>query len=346
MSGELNLTYSQHFAPRADGRYVCTMAAHMAMLRDRTPELALPRELTPDGFAAWQAQIKGTLTRQLRLPAATEQPAPVRLSCVQRDGYRAEKWEFYPDDYTVVPFLVLIPDGVAAAPTVLCFLGDEDSKEAFAREPALPHPNCVSGCAPLGQQLVRDGMAVFIFETPGFGECSVMADPALGQTQQYIREILCHGLLETGMGYIGLTVFQRLQFMRWLDTFAFVDRANVAVYARGLGTEAAIATGVLQEDIKGLVLQTMPQDDRVCYANGTEQPAPTMTQDVGKWHILPGKMTLFGWQDLCAAFAPRYRAVCEGDVHATVERAYGSKPAQGHAAALLKACFEGGVQNV
>ena len=47
MSGELNLTYSEHFAPRADGRYVCTMAAHMAMLRDRMPELALPRDLLP-----------------------------------------------------------------------------------------------------------------------------------------------------------------------------------------------------------------------------------------------------------------------------------------------------------
>ena len=346
MSGELNLTYETNFAPRADGRYVCTMAAHMAMLRDRTPDLALPEKLTADSFAAWQVRIKAALTRQLRMPTASVQPAPVRLSCMQRDGYRAEKWEFYPDDYTVVPFLVLIPNGISTAPAVLCCLGDEDAKEAFAGEPALSHPNCISACAPLGQQLVRDGMAVFIFETPGFGECSVMADPALGQTQQYIREILCHGLLETGMGYIGLTVFQRLQFMQWLDSFDFVDPQNIAVYARGLGTEAAIAAGVLHEGIKGLVLQSLPQDDRARYANGTEQPGQTMTQDVGKWHILPGKMTMFGWQDLCAAFAPRYLAVCQGDVHATVERAYGGKIAQGDTGSLLKACFEGGVQHV
>ena len=346
MSGELNLTYGEHFAPRADGRYVCTMAAHMAMLRDRTPELALPRDLTEERFAAWQADIKAALTKQLRMPAATAQPAPVQLSCVQRDGYRVEKWEFYPDDYTVVPFLILVPDGISTAPAVLCYLGDADSKEAFAGEPALSHPNCVSDCAPLGQQFVRDGAVVFVFDTPGFGECSVMADPTLGQTQQYIREILCHGLLETGMGYIGLTVFQRLRFIQWLDQFTFVDQANMAIYGCGLGTEAAIATGVLHDGLKGLVLQQLPHDDRVRYESGTEQPGRIMTQDVGKWHILPGKMTLFGWQDLCAAFAPRYLGICEGDVHPTVERAYGTKIAQGDAGDLLKACFEGGIQHV
>lgn len=156
MSGELNLTYETNFAPRADGRYVCTMAAHMAMLRDRTPELALPQDLTEERFSAWQADIKAALVRQLRMPQPTPQPEPARLSCVQRDGYRVEKWEFYPDDYTVVPLLALIPDGACAektVPTVLCYLGDEDSKEAFAGEPSLSHPNCASHSTPLRSSL-------------------------------------------------------------------------------------------------------------------------------------------------------------------------------------------------
>ena len=349
MSGELNLTYETNFAPRADGRYVSTMAAHMAMLRDLKPRLALPENLTEETFAQWQAEVKATLTKQLRMPEVGPQPAPVMLSCVQREGYRAVKWEAYPDDYTAVPFLVLIPDGAVSAPAVLCYLGDEEAKETVAGEPTLPHPNCASKPAPMAQQLVRDGMAVFLFDTPSFGECSVMADPALGQTQQYIREILCHGLLETGMGYIGLTVFQRLQFMQWLGRFDFVDPHNVAICARGLGTEAAIAVGVLQDSIKGLVLQYLPQDDRVRYANGTEQPGQTMSQDVGKWHILPGKTSLFGWRDWCAAFAPRSLAICESDTHPAVQQAYnfcGAEIAQGNAVNVIKGCFERGAQYV
>ena len=113
--------------------------------------------------------------------------------------------------------------------------------------------------------------------------------------------------------------------MQWLDQFTFVDQANVAIYGCGLGTEAAIATGVLHDGLKGLVLQQLPQDDRVRYESGTEQPGRTMTQDVGKWHILPGKMTMFGWQDLCAAFAPRHLSLNEGgsfELTETVRRAY------------------------
>lgn len=38
--------------------------------------------------------------------------APVCVKTVKRDGYRIEKWESYPLPGSVVPYLVLIPNGV------------------------------------------------------------------------------------------------------------------------------------------------------------------------------------------------------------------------------------------
>jgi hypothetical protein len=91
------LSYKEHFASqRADGRHVSTVAATMAMLRDLQPELALPKDLTAAGFSKWQTAVKERHRQLLCLPQATPQPEPVMLSCVQRSGYRVEKWEFYP----------------------------------------------------------------------------------------------------------------------------------------------------------------------------------------------------------------------------------------------------------
>ena len=330
MAGELELTYEKNFAPRADGRYVCTMAAHMAMLRDLQPRLALPENLTEESFATWQQEVKDTLRKQLRMPQVGPQPAPVKLSVVQREGYRVEKWEFYPDDYTVVPFLALVPDSATEetpAPAVMCYLGSTENKEFAAGEPLLAHPNCQEnqGASPFAQEYAQNGLVAFVFDTPGIGECSVLANPELGATQSYIREILCHGLLETGIGYVGLTVFQRLQFLNWLDTFPYADQDKLAIAARDLGAESAIAVGLLDARIKAIVYGDVLRDARHHYIAATEQPGPIMAQDVGKWHTLPGKMMTYGYQDLCAAFAPRHLRLCGGsneEIVNTVRRAY------------------------
>jgi len=43
------LSYETHFrSNRADGRFVCSLAAYMEKLRNTKPELSLPEELTPE----------------------------------------------------------------------------------------------------------------------------------------------------------------------------------------------------------------------------------------------------------------------------------------------------------
>lgn len=123
----MNLSYNTHFASkRLDGRLTSSLAAHMEQMRRTKPLLALPEEISPEEFPVWKNKVCEKIRELLLLPEFSEQPSPVRLSRVQRDGYAVEKWEMYPDSVSVVPFLVLIPDGADAAhpaPGVICISG-------------------------------------------------------------------------------------------------------------------------------------------------------------------------------------------------------------------------------
>lgn len=138
-------TYKKHYSSqRPDGRHVSTLAAFMENMRHWKPELSLPEDLTVETFRCWQTKVAEKCIELLQMPQFSEQPDPVRLSTVQREGYRVEKWEFYPDDYTAVPFLILIPDSADAehpVPGVMCLLGSNWSKEFAAGEPLIDHPN-------------------------------------------------------------------------------------------------------------------------------------------------------------------------------------------------------------
>lgn len=327
------LSYEKHFqSNRPDGRHVSTMAALMEKMRREKPELALPDELTPEIFAKWQNRVKAKLRELLCLPEATPQPAPVLLSRAQRDGYTLEKWEFYPDDYTAVPFLALIPDSASAehpVPAVLCFLGSNHSKEFAAGEEQLDHPNGQAGRFPerncMAKHIVQAGMAAFVFDNPAIGECSVLGDPEAGETQYHSRIQLCFGYLQMGMNYVGISVFQKLRFLEHLKTLNYVDQTKIAVSSHSLGTEAAITLGLLCDEIKAIVFNDYMGDDRKGFAAKTEVPEQKMPQDSGNWHIIPGAMRYFTRKEWCAAFAPRYLGLTEGGSDESIEeirRAY------------------------
>ena len=142
----MKISYETHYeSKKPDGRYNSSMAAHMAWLRGFKPKLTMPENLTYDEFLIWQKNVKAKAEKLLCMPKFTQQPEPKLLSRVKRDTYTVEKWEFYPDDYSAVPFLILIPDGVTnknPAPGVLCFPGSvlsnvDISDHFFRKEPSL-----------------------------------------------------------------------------------------------------------------------------------------------------------------------------------------------------------------
>ena len=106
----MRITYDTHYkSKREDGRHISSMAAHMAWLRDLKPALAFPQNAEYEEFIEWKIKVRIKVEELLSMPEFTEQPEPKLLSRVKRDTYTVEKWEFYPDDYTAVPFLMLIP---------------------------------------------------------------------------------------------------------------------------------------------------------------------------------------------------------------------------------------------
>ena len=327
------LSYEKHFkSNRPDGRFVSSLAAYMEQLRHLKPELSLPAELTPEVFSRWQKKVAAKVLELLQMPEMTEQPDPVMLSSVQRDTYRVEKWEFYPDDYTAVPFLILIPDKASAenpVPAVLCFLGSNHNKEFVAGEALYDHPNCQKQSFPdrnpMAVHFVKAGMCAIVFDNLEIGECSVQDDPQYGETQWRTRTEYCFGLLHGGYNYLGITVFQKLCAMKFLKTLPYIKEGEWAIAAHSLGTEPAIAMGLLLPEIKAVIFNDFLHDDRRRFVAITEEEVDKMHQDIGNWHVVPGVMRYFAFQDLCAAFAPRYLALNEGgaeEMLAVVERAY------------------------
>ena len=73
-------------------------------------------------------------------PEVVPQPPPKRVAVEQRGCYQWQRWEAYPEPFSVVSFLLLVPDGTSArspAPAVMCFPGYSGSKEALAGEAEL-----------------------------------------------------------------------------------------------------------------------------------------------------------------------------------------------------------------
>ncbi|HRE53034.1 MAG TPA: alpha/beta hydrolase family protein, partial [Flavitalea sp.] len=125
---------------RPDGRYLSTNGFVHQQIRELKPMLQFDPGLSRDEFILWQAKVRNKIRDLMQFPIVTPQPSPKLISKVKRRGYTVEKWEIFPQDGSVVPILMLIPDGVSAsnpAPAVLCYPGSASSKEKLAGEPEL-----------------------------------------------------------------------------------------------------------------------------------------------------------------------------------------------------------------
>ena len=312
------LTWKKQFSSRRpDGRYNCSLSAWMAAMRDCRLRLAFTEDCmgSREAFRAWRETVRRRLIELLRMPENTPQPEPRRLSAEARDGYTVERWECYPDDYSAVPFLLLKPaDCAAPRPGVLCIPGSAVSKELLAGEPSLDNPNCANRkLAERNAQAlhcVKAGFVAAAFDNPGTAELAEY-DPESGETQWASRGKLVQGYLDGGTTYLGMSVFQKLRFLEWFKGRPEVDANRLAVMGHSLGSEAALAVGLLADEITAVVFNDFLCDERRRYVGITELPAKGI-DDGGNWHMVPGVWQEFAFPDLLAAMAPKYLAVNEG----------------------------------
>ena len=249
----------------------------------------------------------------------------------QREGYRAEKWEFYPDDVSAVPVILLIPDSATdktPAPTVFCFPGAYHNKEFVSGEPLLEGGACRAARFPerndMGRWYAQNGMVAAVFDPLGIGELSHdLNDPEYGYDG---RTHLCYGMLEYGYNYVGYSVFQKLCFWNFLRTLPYVDENRLAVSGHSLGTEIAIYMAMVTDDVKAVVFNDFLANWGTRYCNHTEWNDMKETlYRFTNFHTVPGAFGQYGFEDLCAALAPRPLAINEGGADEYVEdvrRAY------------------------
>ncbi|MBQ7386786.1 MAG: hypothetical protein IJW03_01330 [Clostridia bacterium] len=339
----MKISYETHYKSlRDDGRHTSPMAALMERLRRTPAALEFQRNCSLEQFFAWREELKLKVRELLRLDVllseANRQPAPQMISSVQRDGYRVERWEMYPDDYSVVPFLALIPDGASEknrVPAVMCFPGSTFSKEFISGEPLLDMANCHMDKYPernrMALYIVKNGMAAFAFDNPETAECTLEIERE-GDFGGKARNQLCHGLLHSGFSYFGVSTAQKLVALAYIKTLPYVDNDRLAVSAHSLGCDDAMHVSLLCDEIRAVVFNDLVGDARQRYYATTEYDETRMCNDVGAWHIVPGAYMNYDRTDMLAALAPRWLALNEGGAEYyldKIRRAYKLQNAEG-----------------
>lgn len=317
-------TWEKNFqSQRPDGRLTGSMGALYAALRNTVPELQFDaaKLTSPEKHAAWKQAVRDKVIELIRMPVATPQPPPQKLSAEPRDGYTLEHWEFYPDSYSAIPVLILRPDHLTVpAPAVLCFPGSAHPKELLAGEPDLDNPNCHNYRFPernaQALHCVRQGYIAVAFDNPGTGELSEVDDTGR-ETQFAMREQLVTGYLQSGTTYLGVSVFQKLRFLEWFKHQPDIDARRIAVIGHSLGSEPAMVLGLISDDIMAVVSNDFVCDNRVRFCAMTNFDRPS---NGGIWHYVPGAWKYLLLPDIQAALAPKYLAVNEGGAENWIDR--------------------------
>ena len=307
---------------REDGRFLKTASFLQKHLETSEPKLAFRPDMTADRMPVWQKAVREKLFELMRFPSVPEQPKPVRIWSKPRDGYRLERWEAYPEPYSVVPYYVLIPDGVSPqspAPAVMCFPGTNGSKEALAGEPQPPGiPDLDKTKWPdnrMAYHYMHRGMVAIAVENPDTNELGASMWP---------RENVSLCALWMGRSYESISVFQKACILRWLIEQPYVDARRVATSGHSLGAKPADILAILFPD----VVKAVVHNDFVC--NWQERAVAVNLYCSSAFQIVPGILSWFDYTDLEAAMAPCPLLFTEGgrpNQIAKICRAYALKQA-------------------
>lgn len=102
------------------------------------PKLAFDPGIKAEDFPHWRRQVKAKLYELMAFSDLMESPpGPKHIWTKQRDGYNLQRWEAYPESGSVVPFLMLVPDGAHPGnpyPAVYCVFPGRQAAKSCWRE--------------------------------------------------------------------------------------------------------------------------------------------------------------------------------------------------------------------
>ena len=300
---------------REDGRFMHTDVFMRHYYKNFRPKLEYKKGMSLEEYEAWRIKVIEKLKEILRFPDdVPPQPEPTMLWEEQRDGYRIQKWEAFPEPFAVIPYLVLIPDGVDAehpAPTVLCSPGTWHSKEALCDEPSIycereltfPEHN------KMGIWYVKEGYIAVVSDHLTFGELKSTefgspSDPVAIQ------------MTSIGRNLMGMTAFYQTCILNWIKEQDMVDKSNIFISGHSLGKYVCMFLGLLNDCIKGVVYNSDIYDTRVRLYS-----APLSYLWNGCFnHLIADCEYWFTPVDLLCAFAPKHLLITEGGTTESLEK--------------------------
>lgn len=294
---------------REDGRFLDTAGFLHDMMKRQTPKLSFDPQMKLEDFPAWQQALRTKVVELMAFPDVPKQPSSKRLWIRNRDGYQLQKWESYPEPGSVVPFVLVIPDGVnqnSPAPAVMCFPGSTGSLESLVGEPEV-FPKAKAKFAKSPEWKRQDNRMALHFAKRGMIGVAI-ANPATNDTDSDIRNRTDVSLnaIWLGRSYVGISSFQKATILQWVSEQPFVDHDRIAVCGHSLGSEPTDVLGVLYPDLIKAVIHNdfcCNWIERSIAQNGALSPAH---------HIVPGMYQWYDATDLEAAIAPRPLLFTEG----------------------------------
>ncbi|MDD4869097.1 MAG: alpha/beta hydrolase family protein [Kiritimatiellae bacterium] len=314
---------------REDNRFIQTAGFLHKYLQTLQPRLAFRPDMSRQQFIDWQSTVRKKLMELMCFPEVPVQPEPKRIWAQPRDGYQLQRWELYPEPYSVVPFYLLVPDGVSQqspAPAVLCFPGSTGSKEMLAGEPEQEgNPAPVKekwNDNRMAYHYARRGIVAAVAENPATNELANTRGektPLPSSDAWRSRSVLSLVAIWMGRCYEAVSVFQKACLLQWLVKQPYVDAKRVATSGHSLGAKPADILGVLYPEL----IRAVVHNDFVC--NWQERSVAMNLNDPGSQQVVPGIFQWFDYTDLEACLAPRPLLFTEGgrpNQIAKIHRAY------------------------
>lgn len=314
---------------RDDGRYLSSYGVVHSMLSNIKPECAFRTDMSRKEFGKWQKKVRKSMQEIMNFPKQPDNsPVPKRIHTVQRDGYRLEKWEYYPLPDCVSTFLVLIPDSLTKPlPAILCIPGSGGFKEELAGEPGVTanlDDDYRNPKVTMARNFAKAGYIAVAVDNPAAGEAADLGQYGRGRNYNY--DLVSRFLLEMGWSYLGYTAYLDMQVLEWMKSQSYIRRERIVISGFSLGTEPLMVLGVLDPSIYAFVYNDfLCQTQERALVMTVPDKNGTRTFPNSIRHLVPNFWHKFNFPDIVASLAPRPVILTEGGLDRdfdTIRRAY------------------------